>query len=363
MSSIDERAAWLALLFGGRLKRQVAKAALYRWCVEGNKPAGELLALPAEEARAAFELDEQQAGAPLAAALLAAVQDAPTWAARLRGLSARSVELVLRADPAYPDALVQRLPEAQLPYCLFARGDLALLSEPVLSIQGSVQPSIEAQQAARDLANALRQAGQTLVGGYEQGIDRLALDATRGVGGSTIVLPPSGLDAFQPTLATFEAALSAGQLLVLSPYAPEQAYTAALGLARSALITALSEAVFLFEPSVGPDAWPGYGEARSRGLQTFIWACSSAPADAWIAGGALAFADAKQACQHVGLALGLEPPPSAPELGVAEEHTLYESPHYANAEEAIEALRRAGAVPPALARRLRQAGWPAGDDK
>ncbi|NLG28368.1 MAG: hypothetical protein GX557_10685 [Chloroflexi bacterium] len=349
----NERAAWLALLFGGQVKRQAAKAMLQRWCVLGNKPAAELLTLKPEEC-AAFGLDTEQA-----AALSAVAAALPIWAERLPRLAAQDIDLVLRVDAAYPDLLPQRLPEAQLPYVLFAQGNLTLLGEPALAVAGSPQPSELAAQATEALVTALAREGQTLLGGHEPGIDRLALDCAWRAGGSTVCVIGQGLEGAQGLLGHASAELSAGRALFLSPYLPEQAASAALGQARLPLITALSEALVLVEPAMAPGDWPGYSEAHASGLPTLVWSGAGAAPEAWLAARAMPFDDAEAACTLLSAGAPAVAAPAA-QSGCADEPELYRSPEYRDAESALDALRRAGAVPPALARRLRATGWPPG---
>jgi hypothetical protein len=267
---------------------------------------------------------------------------------------------VLRVDAAYPDLLAHRLPEAQLPYVLFAQGNLTLLGEPALAVAGSAQPSELAARETETLVTALAREGQTLLGGYEPGIDRLALDCARLAGGSTVCVVGQGLEGAQGLLRQALAEGSAERALFLSPYLPEQAASATLSQARLPLITALSEALVLFEPVVAPCDWPGYTVAHASGLPTLVWSGAEAAPETWLAARAMPFGDAEAASTLLSAGAPAVSAPAA-QAGCADEPELYRSPEYRDVESVLDALRRAGAVPPALARRLRASGWPAGE--
>jgi len=353
MSLHDERAAWLALLFGGQVKRQAAKAALQRWCLQDNRTAVELLNLPQDELRTTLGLDEAHA-----MAFASVLQQAHHWADQVEAIQDRSIAVVLRVDPAYPDGLAQRLSDARAPYVLFARGDLDLLSEPMIALQGSAHPTEGAALVAQQLARLLAEQDYAVVGAGEPGIDSLALSATSAAGGAALVMLGAGLDAQAPAPG-LSAGLRGIRALWVSPYLPDQPRTDTTAQARLPLVAALSEALVLIEPDAPPEVWPGYSAMRAHGLQTLLWSAPGPLLDAWRASGAVAFDDAPGAW---GLLTGaLQTNASSAVPGAIHEATddvpLYESPHYRDAEAALAALRRTGAVPPALARRLRAARW------
>lgn len=357
MNQSREAAYWLALLHDSQVKRRVAKEAIYRWCIEGGRSLSSLFELSADQVAGQLELDAQRA-----AQLLAAAQSAPVQASLLGDLSRRGIEMITRADVAYPDALVECLSEEWLPYFFFYRGGLHITTEPGLAILGGGQPSPEAGEIARQVARMLAEGGYHLVGGYDKGIDRMALDTARGAEGQVTIILPLGIEHFESATNTMEEALRQGRMLLLSPYAPDASYSEALARARLALVAGLSEALMLIAPSYGPTDWPALDQFTGAGGRLFIWSGTDAElASAWIGVGALPFEDATTACQLVLDLFGTTPNALEGEsaaLSDVDKLGDFEGTEpivYADADSAIEALSHSGTVPDVLARRLREA--------
>lgn len=100
---------------------------------------------------------------------------------------------ITRVSDRYPQALRQRL-GANAPGCLWAKGDIALLETPALSLVGSR----ELQPVNRDFAVEIgRQAalqGITLVSGNARGADQVAQESCLANGGKVISVVADRLD-------------------------------------------------------------------------------------------------------------------------------------------------------------------------
>jgi DNA processing protein len=100
------------------------------------------------------------------------------------------------ADAAYPQAL---LDAADPPLLLFALGRLDLLQAPAVAVVGSRSPSAQGAENARAFAQALSEAGVTVVSGLALGVDGAAHEgALEGGPGSTIAVIGTGLDRVYP---------------------------------------------------------------------------------------------------------------------------------------------------------------------
>ena len=350
MTQTREAAYWLDLLCDDHLKRRLVKSVIHRWCIEEKCSLSSLFALSQSDLMQQFGLSAQQAER-----LLAIEQRASSQSSLLDDLSRRGVGLFTRADVAYPDALVERLPEEWLPYFCFYRGSLTNLTEPGLAILGSMHPSPDAQKVARRLAGMLAQDGHHLIGGYDKGIDRLALDAACDVGGQVTLLLPLGINRFDNVASPIEEALRTGRGLLLSPYAPNAEYSESLARARRALVAALGEVLLLVAPDHGPDEWPAIAKLAGATGNVFVWAGSDAErARAWIEVGAIPFEDAASARKLVLDLLGAVPAPSANDRGDMGDLEDTEPILFEDADSAIEVLGKSGNVPEVLARRLRE---------
>ncbi|MBM3188504.1 MAG: hypothetical protein FJZ90_07255 [Chloroflexi bacterium] len=343
----EEGAHWLALLCGGRVKRELAKRVILHWSVQEGECLTGLFSFDA--ARIAQECG---VGEAQASQILAARDAVPVYQRTIEGLGARGVSLMTRADVAYPEALVERLPEDRLPYFLFHVGELQNLTQPAVSILGSLSPSPEASALARELAAALASGGHHLIGGYERGTDRLALDAARGQGGAVTLVLPLGINAFLPVLDKMPDARG-GATLVLSPYAPDEPLSDQLAIGRMRLVCALAEAIFLIAPDHRPETWPWLADNVARGCVPFVWASGDAAVTAaWIEASARLFQSVAEARGHAFRLFGAHPE----DLDVSDiplDDDEEELARYESADDAIQALGRSGRVPNGLARRLR----------
>jgi predicted Rossmann fold nucleotide-binding protein DprA/Smf involved in DNA uptake len=347
----DERAYWLALLSDPQVDRSRAKAAIYGWAIEQQQRLDALAGLPSDALRERLpDLDAAQA-----AAWRQALGQAEAAGQVLAQWQGQGIELITRADAAYPENWVERLAERWLPYTLFYRGNLELLANPAVCLAGAEEPGEAAGDAAEAAAARLGPGAHVLLGGYGQGIDRRALTAGSQALGRTILILPVGFAHAGPILRAGQMAVEQGRRIELSPFEPEAAYAPALGRARSLLVTALAEALALFEPALGPDAWPGYEPFAQHGGLALIWEGGGADMRAaWQAAGARPFADADAIERQI--AGHLLPAVDEIVLDQESEDALEAGPvQFDDADSAIRRLSETGRVPDKLARRLREA--------
>ncbi len=354
-----ETASWLAMLQGGSLRRQVAKQVIQRWCVQAERPLSDAFRL--SDAELAQQLD---LGADQLAPLRAAQALIPAQEALLQDLAREGIGALTRVDAGYPECLVQHLPEERLPYLLFYRGELGLLTQPAVSILGSAAPHTEAQKVAADLVHRLVQQGHTLVGGYDKGIDRLALDHARKEQGLTVVVLPMGIRRFGRSYGAMEQGLREGRVLLLSPFSVDAETSESAALARLPLVTGLSDLIVFIEPEAGPSAWPAMDLVKAVGTPVCIWrGMEPSLSAAWVEAGAICFDDAGSGVSLVERSMGLGSEESAlAGAGAAPTHPSDEASEtetlpFGDAESAIDSLSRSGRVPDVLARRLRETRW------
>ena len=149
----------------------------------------------AEAAIAAIPTLAQRGGSKISLASIASVT------AELESIDAADAVLLWRDSEYYPERLAQF---DDAPACITARGNLHLLTQPMIAIVGARNASINAQRHAHNIASELGKHGYIIVSGIARGIDaaahRGALDTgTIGViaGGIDIVYPPENADLFE----------------------------------------------------------------------------------------------------------------------------------------------------------------------
>ena len=126
--------------------------------------------------------------------------------------------LLLWSDPLYPERLRQ-IPDP--PIFLYTRGDTSLLENTCVAMVGTRRSSAYGEQAAREIGEALSQAGITIVSGLAYGIDRHAhLAGLSGIGKSIAVIG-AGLDQNYPAGNQDVRASLIRQGLILSEFSPD----------------------------------------------------------------------------------------------------------------------------------------------
>ncbi len=344
---------WLALLSASPLNRALAKRIVHKWCLEENQPLATLFQLPESELAHGMNLSERDA-----ALLRAAERLAPDQALLLDELAAIDVRMATRVDVAYPDAFGERLPEDRLPYFLFYRGNIGLLSQPGTTFLGAENPSPAARALVSALAGSLAAGKHHLLGGYAQGLDRLALETARTGDGRVTMVLPVGIRVFARALAALEPDIATGRLLVVSPMGPDATGGDAAARARLTLAAALGDALVLVEPPLTPSELLPEGGLRGPGWGAFVWADSGDPITAlWLEAGARPFSTAEQAAALLADHLGVHPAELDKDGGTIDDLPGVEPIVFDDADDAISSLGRSGHVPDALARRLRERDW------
>ena len=152
---------------------------------------------------------------------------------------------VFRWSPEFPGSL-KEIPDP--PVLLFARGNLAALTQPRVAIVGSRAASHFGISVARGLAAQLSDAGVLVVSGLAQGIDCAAHTGALALNHPTVAIPGSGLQNLYPRShqGLAQQILRAGGLL-LSEYAPWVAPHKSSFPARNRLISGLAAGVVVVQ--------------------------------------------------------------------------------------------------------------------
>lgn len=219
-------------------------------------------------------------GAGLATALaerIAALLSAATaFAFALDEAEQGGMRVLASVDDDYPAALRDRL-GAAAPPLLYAVGDPALLTNPMLGVVGSRDVDAAGGDVARRAAATSAAAGWGVVSGGARGVDRLAMQASLDAGGTFAgVLADSLAQTVRD--AGVRRAVTDGQLCLCTPYKPSVAFSVANAMGRNKVIYALSRATLVVAADEGTGGtWGGAAEALRRSI---------APVLAWTGDGA-----------------------------------------------------------------------------
>ncbi|MDO5546314.1 MAG: DNA-processing protein DprA [Eubacteriales bacterium] len=140
---------------------------------------------------------------------------------------------VTRVSDHYPQILRQRL-GLDSPGCLWARGDVAILNTPAISLVGCRELNEPNREFAEAVGYQAAVQGLTLVSGNARGADRAAQEACLKAGGRVISIVADSLNRFPPR-----------NLLYLSEDGFDEEFSAQRALSRNRCIHALGRMVFV----------------------------------------------------------------------------------------------------------------------
>ena len=205
--------------------------------------------LTAEHMRALFAVTGEESSLCESAQLLRQVRvpaaarnalispDEPALSADLRWMESSGAALISCLDATYPSLLAHT---AGAPPVLFVLGSVAALGSPQIAIVGSRNPTAAGRRNARDFAVALARAGLTITSGLAVGVDAASHQGALDVGGATIAVLGTGLDAVYPVGNTALAARIRARGALVSEFPPRTAPAARNFPRRNRIISGLS---------------------------------------------------------------------------------------------------------------------------
>ncbi|MCI7727342.1 MAG: DNA-protecting protein DprA [Clostridiales bacterium] len=140
---------------------------------------------------------------------------------------------ITRVSDHYPPILRQRL-GLDSPGCLWARGDVEILSTPAISLVGCRELSEPNREFAEAVGYQAAEQGLTLVSGNARGADRAAQEACLKAGGRVVSVVADGLNR-----------IPARNMLYLSEDGFDEEFSAQRALSRNRCIHALGRMVFV----------------------------------------------------------------------------------------------------------------------
>jgi DNA processing protein len=288
----DDRSSWLRLI----RSRRVGPVTFHRLLAEHGSAAAALAALPGIALAAGVE---NYAPCPIEV-----VRHEQAAARRL------GAQMVCFGDPGYPAGLIDR-PDA--PPVLWARGDLSLLSRPMVALVGARNASSLGLRMARRLAETLGAAGYVTVSGLARGIDAAAHAAALPTG--TVAVMAGGVDIAYPEENAGLAAEIAAQGCLISEQPMGTEPQARHFPLRNRIVSALARAVVVVEAAARSGSLITARSALDQGRE--VLAVPGHPFDARAAGcnmlirdGAVLVRGAEDVIEAIG-ASGLAPRPAA----------------------------------------------------
>jgi DNA processing protein len=246
-------ASWLQLT----LTPGLGAAALRRLLKEFGLPS-EILA------RRRSELAALVPAATLEGLDSAAVQDAVSSALKWTERPGHSI--ITLADDSYPKALLE-IPDP--PPLLYGVGRVELLQHPCLAIVGSRNASAQGERNAESFAQALSDAGLTIVSGLATGVDAAAHRGGLAGSASTIAVLGTGVDVVYPRRNAELAQMIATRGLLLSEFALGSGPLAHNFPRRNRLISGLASGCLVVEAALASGSLITARAAADQGREVF----------------------------------------------------------------------------------------------
>jgi len=200
--------------------------------------------------------------APVAEAIRQA--DRKAAARALHRLAELGGTVLLPGAEGFPE-LLRQLPDP--PICLFAQGDLTLLTRPAIAIVGSRNHSHYGAEVCRAVARAAAELGLTVVSGMARGLDAVAHRGALDAGGGTIGVLGSGLGVVYPVSnrALYQRVIERGLLITELP--PGQRPHEGSFPRRNRLISGLARVTVVVEAAQASGALQTAGCAQEQGRE------------------------------------------------------------------------------------------------
>ncbi len=207
----------------------------------------------------------------------ALLQRGAALALALERWSRAGLWVTTRADADYPVRLKRRLREIAPPV-LFGCGDTGILEGRALAVVGSRQAPETDLTFARRLGERAAREGCAIVSGGAKGVDEVAMTGALEAGGRAVGVLSAGL-LRACTSRKYRDHLTAGRLLLLSPFHPEAGFRVANAMQRNKYVYCLADAAVVVHSGTKGGTWNGARENLHRGWVP-LWVKRTDDADA-----------------------------------------------------------------------------------
>lgn len=175
-------------------------------------------------------------------------------------------DVVAWDDAEYPQALLEL---GYAPPVLFFVGRRELLNRPALAIVGSRNATAQGLDNARNFAQALSEAGLTIVSGLALGVDGAAHEGALRGNGSTLAVVGTGLDRVYPARHRALAHRIATEGGLISEFAPGTPPREKNFPQRNRLISGLAQGVLVVEAALASGSLITARYAGEQGREVF----------------------------------------------------------------------------------------------
>lgn len=198
------------------------------------------------------------------------LQRSGSLAIEMERLASLGVYASTRADADYPARYRQRLKESA-PSVLFYCGEKALLGQPGIAVVGSRHLDEAGRTCAELVGNACGISGLVLYSGGAKGVDSISMNAALNARGTAVGVLA---DSLEKVIRDPEnrAAISRGDLCLVTPYSPSAPFSVGTAMGRNKLIYTLADyAIIVASDAEKGGTWAGATEAlRAKWIPVFV---------------------------------------------------------------------------------------------
>lgn len=178
----------------------------------------------------------------------------PEYRTLAYNLEGTDISMITVMDSRYP-RVMKKLQKKKAPLLLYVRGNVDLLNASTVGIEGTRDASsYSIRFTDHILRNALHN-HQVMVGGFINPIEKQVIDTTLAMGGKAIIILAEGISRFY--MPEYDKFLSNGQLLLVSPFHPNEERTLRTTMDRNMLFYDFCNTVFIAESSAIGGGWDG----------------------------------------------------------------------------------------------------------
>jgi predicted Rossmann fold nucleotide-binding protein DprA/Smf involved in DNA uptake len=183
-------------------------------------------------------------------------------------LGSLGIHPITRTEPDYPERYRQRLKDSA-PTVLFYAGEKALVGQPGIAVVGSRHLDEAGQECARFVGNACGLSGQVLYTGGAKGVDTLSMESALEARGTAVGVLA---DSLTRVIKQHAAALSRGDLCLVTPYNPNAGFSVGAAMGRNRLIYTLADfAIVVASDAETGGTWAGATETlNKRWIPVFV---------------------------------------------------------------------------------------------
>jgi predicted Rossmann fold nucleotide-binding protein DprA/Smf involved in DNA uptake len=226
---------------------------------------GDLLGLPPEETQNRLGVNPKESER-----YYYLLQRSGSLAIELERLASLGIHVLTRADQEYPARYRQRLKETS-PAVLFYAGEKALLGQPGIAVVGSRHVDEAGKACAEFVGNSCGLSGLVLYSGGAKGVDTISMNAALISRGTAVGILA---DSLEKSIRNPEnrAAISRGDLCLVTPYSPSAPFSVGTAMGRNKLIYTLADYAIVVASDVEKGGtWAGATEAlKSKWIPIFV---------------------------------------------------------------------------------------------